>query len=79
MKVTLDIPDKLYRRARAEAARRGCTPSDLIAQGLKRVLGAETKVYPKRRLGDLMRRARGMVDSGSPDLGTNRALKGFGE
>jgi hypothetical protein len=40
MKIAVTIPDELYRRADAEAARRGLTRSRLYAEALERLLGA---------------------------------------
>jgi predicted component of type VI protein secretion system len=79
MKTTVEVPDELYRRAKAEAALRGRKLKDLIEEGLRLVL--ETPRSPRRRpsLARLMRRARGVVDSGIPDLGSNpEHLAGFG-
>ncbi len=79
MKTTIDVPDELYRRAKAEAALRGHKLKDLVAEGLRLVLDAPSKVRKPARLGDLMKHARGMVDSGVTDLGSNpKHLKGFG-
>ena len=38
MKVTIDIPDALWREARKLAARKGITLSALIERGLRRVI-----------------------------------------
>ena len=71
MKTTIEIPDDLYRRAKAEAALRGRKLNDLIEEGLRLVLAAPRKPRRQRRLAELMRRGRGVVDSGIPDLGSN--------
>lgn len=78
MKTTIEVPDELYRRAKAEAAQRGRKLKDLVEEGLRLVLSTPRK--PKRsRLAGLMKRARGSVDSGTADLGHNpKHLKGFG-
>ena len=79
MKTTVEIPDDLYRRAKAEAALRGRKLKDLIEEGLRLVL--ETPRKPRRQpgLAELMKRGRGVVDSGIPDLGSNPDhLAGFG-
>jgi hypothetical protein len=39
MKATIDIDDALYRQLKIEAARRGCTIRELVAEGLRHVLG----------------------------------------
>jgi hypothetical protein len=79
MKTTVDLPDELYRRAKAEAALRGRKFRELVAEGLVRVLDAPGGDMPKAKLADLMKRARGVVDSGIADLATNpKHLAGFG-
>jgi hypothetical protein len=40
MKTTVELPDALYRQAKAEAALRGGKLKDLIEEGLRRVLDA---------------------------------------
>ena len=78
MKTTVEVPDELYRRAKAEAALRGRKLRDLVEEGLRLVLAAPRKTrHPS--LAALTKRARGMIDSGVPDLGSNaRHLAGFG-
>ena len=79
MKTTVEMPDELYRRAKAEAALRGRRLKDLVEEGLRLVL--DEKRSPPRRstLAAKMKSARGMIDSGVSDLATNpRHLKGFG-
>jgi hypothetical protein len=71
MKTTVEIPDDLYRQAKAEAALRGHKLRDLIEEGLRLVLEAPRKPARRPSLADLMRRARGMIDSGVPDLASN--------
>jgi hypothetical protein len=39
MKTTVEIPDDLFREAKATAARNGTTLKDLVADGLRLVLG----------------------------------------
>lgn len=39
MKATIDLDDALYRRLKVEAARRGRTIRDLVADGVRQVLG----------------------------------------
>jgi hypothetical protein len=79
MKTTVELPDDLYRRAKAEAALRGRKLKDLIEEGLRLVLKASPRPRQQRRLAALMKSARGMIDSGIPDLGSNpEHLAGFG-
>jgi hypothetical protein len=79
MKTTVDLPDELYRRAKAEAALRGQKSRELVAGGLARVLEAPAEQLPKAKLSTLMKRARGVMDSGAPDLASNpKHLSGFG-
>jgi predicted component of type VI protein secretion system len=79
MKTTVEVPDELYRRAKAEAALRGRRLKDLVEEGLRLVL--ETPAEGRRRpsLAKLMKSGRGVVDSGMPDLASNpKHLAGFG-
>jgi hypothetical protein len=79
MKTTVEVPDDLYRRAKAEAALRGRKLKDLIEEGLRLVLEASRKPRRQPSLAELMKRGRGVVDSGIPDLGSNPDhLAGFG-
>jgi len=79
MKTTVEVPDDLYRRAKAMAALRGRKLKDLIEEGLRLVLEAPAKTRRQRNLAELMRRARGAIDSRLPDLASNpRHLAGFG-
>jgi len=79
MKTTVEVPDDLYRRAKAEAALRGRKLKDLIEEGLRLVLEAPRKRRRRPSLAGLMRRARGIIDSGVPDLASNpKHLAGFG-
>ncbi|MGA3308869.1 MAG: hypothetical protein ABSD08_09680 [Xanthobacteraceae bacterium] len=79
MKTTVEVPDELYRRAKAMAALNGRKLKDLIEEGLRHVLEGPRKTHRQRDLAELMKRARGVVDSGVPDLASNpRHLAGFG-
>jgi hypothetical protein len=79
MKTTVELPDAIYRQAKAEAALRGRKLKDLIEEGLRRVLEAPTATPSRRDLAGLMRPSRGVVESGIPDLASNpEHLKGFG-
>ena len=49
MRTTIDLPDDLYRRAKATAARRGMKLKDLVAEMLERGLNAPTADRPMVR------------------------------
>ena len=83
MRTTIDIPDELFRRAKAEAAMRGLEFEDLVTQGLQRELASsdvpEPAAPPPVTLHDLMRKYCGIVDSGIDDLASNpKHMEGFG-
>ena len=79
MKTTVELPDELYRRAKAEAALRGRKLKDLVEEGLRLVLETTSKTRRRSSLAGLTRRARGMIDSGVPDLASDpKHLAGFG-
>jgi hypothetical protein len=79
VKTTVEVPDELYRRAKAEAALRGRKLRDLVEEGLRLVLETPDKTARQPSLAGLMKRARGTIDSGVPDLATNpKHLAGFG-
>jgi hypothetical protein len=79
MKTTVEVPDALYRRAKAEAALRGRKLRDLIEEGLQLVLEDPSAKSRRPRLADLMKDARGAIDSGVSDLASNpEHLSGFG-
>ncbi len=81
MKTTVELPDDLARRIKAEAALRGRKLKDLVEEGLRLVLESPHRATRSVRptLHDLMKNACGVVDSGVPDLASNpKHLKGFG-
>lgn len=79
MKTTIEVPDSLYRRAKSEAALRGRKLKDLVEEGLRLVLDRRSRENRPASLAELMKNARGVVDSGVPDLGSNpEHLAGFG-
>jgi hypothetical protein len=79
VKTTVEMPDELYRRAKAMAALRGRKLKDLVEEGLRLVLEAPRKTRRQRSLADRMKRARGIVNSVVPDLASNpKHLAGFG-
>ncbi len=81
MRTTVDIPDKLFRRAKSEAALRGRRLKDLVEEGLRLVLEnekappeTEKKPLPRPRPGslhELMQDMCGIIDDGPADLSTN--------
>jgi hypothetical protein len=80
MKTTVELPDPLYRQAKAEAALRGLRLKDLVEAGLRLVLETPPDARRHRDLADLMKQALGVIESGVPDLGSNPDhLKGFGD
>jgi hypothetical protein len=79
MKTTVEVPDELYRRAKAEAALRGQKLRDLFEEGLRLVLEAPRKKRGRPDLKKLLMDAAGIADSGIPDLATNpKHMKDFG-
>ena len=78
MKITVDVSDDLYRRAKWEAALRGRKLKDLVEEGLRLVL--EIPREPRRTsLAELMKSACGAVDFGITHLASNpEHLKTFG-
>jgi predicted component of type VI protein secretion system len=79
MKTTVEVPDDLYRRAKAEAALRGRKLKNLVEEGLRLVLASEPGAHRSQSLAELMKDARGVMNSGVPDLATNpEHLAGFG-
>jgi predicted component of type VI protein secretion system len=80
MKTTVEVPDDLYRRAKSEAALSGRKLKDLVEEGLRLVLESPRTGRKRPSLSDLMKSARGVVDSGVPDLASNpEHLEGFGQ
>ncbi|MCW5700632.1 MAG: hypothetical protein KIT00_12410 [Rhodospirillales bacterium] len=79
MKTTVELPDDLYRRAKATAALRGQKFRELVEESLRHALEAPETGRLRPRLDSLMRDACGVVDSGIPDLASNPDhLAGFG-
>jgi predicted component of type VI protein secretion system len=71
MKTTVELPDDLYRRAKAEAALQGRKLKDLVEEGLQLVLDGTRKSSKHTSLAKLMKKAQGIMESGVPDLGSN--------
>jgi predicted component of type VI protein secretion system len=79
LKTTIDLPDELYRRTKATAALQGRKLKDLVEEGLRLVLQRSGKGGRQPALAELMKSARGVVDSGIPDLASDsRHLADFG-
>jgi hypothetical protein len=79
MRTTIEVPDGLYHRAKAVAALRGCKLKDLVEEGLRLVVEGPRRTRRQRGLAKLMKRARGVIDSGVPDLASSpRHLAGLG-
>lgn len=78
MKMTVDLPEEVVRRAKAFAALRGGKLRELVLDGILRVLDHPEPERPrrlKRRFGD----GCGMVNSGVGDLASNpKHMEGFG-
>lgn len=47
---SLSIPLELYQRLEAEAARQGCTPSELIVHNLEQTVPPSEPLKPRKRL-----------------------------
>jgi predicted component of type VI protein secretion system len=79
VKTTVELSEELFRRVKAEAALRGRKFKDLVEEGLRLVLETPREQRAGPSLEKLMKPARGVVDSGVPDLASNpEHLKGFG-
>jgi hypothetical protein len=79
MKTTVEVPDELYRLAKAEAALRGRKFRELVEEGLRLVIQTPSVAAGRRDLSALMKNARGIIDSGLTDLGSNPShMSGFG-
>ena len=79
MKTTVELPDAIYRQAKAAAALRGRKLKDLVEEGLRLVLEIPSDTTAHPNLAGLTKHALGVVESGIPDLASNpEHLKGFG-
>lgn len=79
MKTTVELPDDLYRQAKAEAALRGRKLRELMEEGLRLVTQRPCNRPTRPTIRELMKNARGVVDSDLPDLASNpKHLAGFG-
>jgi hypothetical protein len=82
VKTTVELPDDLARRVKAEAALRGRKIKELVEEGMRLVLDSPRKPgggASRATLHELMGGARGVVESGLTDLGSSpKHLRGFG-
>ena len=83
MRTTIDLPDALFRRAKAEAALRGCHFKDLVTEALRLVLNNPDMLaatpQPPESLHDALRDSCGVITDGPSDYATNPDyLDGFG-
>ncbi|MCL5098880.1 MAG: DUF2191 domain-containing protein [Candidatus Omnitrophica bacterium] len=74
MKTTLDIPDDLFRQAKAKAALEGRKLKDVVAEGLRMVLfGAPPEPRKPRRIKFPVLTSRGKAPLAIPDDAAYRA------
>jgi len=71
MKITAEISDDPYRRAKSEAALRGRKLNDLAEEGLRLVLETRRATCKRRGLAAPDETAFGIIDSGVTDLASN--------
>jgi len=80
MKTTVELPDELFRRAKAIAALRGRKLKDLVEEGLRYVVespSSESEISSRRAQ---LRKFCGVLDSEVTDLSTNpKYMEGFGQ
>jgi hypothetical protein len=84
MRTTVDLPDELYREAKAEAALRGRKFKDLVEEGLRRLLRAPepepaSTASPGPSVHDLMLDCCGIAQDAPADYATNpKYMEDFG-
>jgi hypothetical protein len=83
MRTTVELPDELYRRTKAEAALRGRKLKDLVEEALRRFLSetAQNKppLAPAPSLHDAMRDCCGIIKDAPSDYASNpKYMEGFG-
>jgi hypothetical protein len=71
MKTTVEIPDDLYRRAKATAALNGRKLRDLVEEGLRLVIEKTGRAPSEQDLRALLKSVSGIAESGIADLATN--------
>ena len=62
MRTSIDLPDRLFRRAKALAARRGTTLREIICEGLEAVLAPTSAGKKPFRLSDRSFAGEGYVE-----------------
>ncbi len=69
MKTTVEVPDELCRRAKAEAA--FAVAAQRVIEEARLALEEPRKTSMRTSLAELMKNACGVIDSEIPDLATN--------
>ncbi|WP_042726106.1 hypothetical protein [Chthoniobacter flavus] len=78
MKTTIDLPEDLLRRAKAEAALRGRKLRELFLEGILRVLNEPSPSSPSKKTARFVDGC-GIVNSGVGDLSSNpKHMEDFG-
>jgi hypothetical protein len=80
VKATIDLPEDVFRRAKAEAALRGRKLRELVLEGILRVLEHPESIRTEPgKSGKRFSDGCGIVNSGVGDLSSNpKHLEGFG-
>jgi hypothetical protein len=81
VRTSVDLPDALYRQAKAEAALRGRKFRDLIEEGLRSVLATPSPEPPppSPSVDDLMQDCRGIAADAPADYASNpNYMENFG-
>ena len=80
MKTTIDLPEELLCRVKAEAALRGRNLRELVLEGIQHVLECrETAEAVPQKPGKRFADGCGIVNSGVGDLSSNpKHMEGFG-
>ncbi len=79
MRTTVDLPDDLFRQAKATAALRGCKFKDLIEEALRRILTEDNEFKQPQTAYDAMKDVLGIVSADVTDLASNpKHMEGFG-
>lgn len=72
MRTTLDLPDNLFRQAKAKAAVEGTTLKELLTRyvelGLRQPVGSPAPAAQRSELPVIKRRGRGIVPALTPEL-----------
>lgn len=75
MRTTIDIPDELFRQAKAQAALEGTTLKELVTRGLRLAMEAPDKVDQRATFPILKSQKVGRLDSSE----VKRAIQEMGE